>query len=487
MLKYVYNTKKLLCLTRLLVILCLAMHISAFLLHFSVVANAYYCYKLNGITSNCSLQFDSNAVYITSYSKNNLEINYINNNNIDKRNITVKGEIKSVATNNGAIYAISQNNQATYLNRYSYHNDSLNTFIINSTSISPNYKFAVAGNRLYIAENEEYSNIACYSVYGEWLYSFSVDNTIDYCTSNSTLYIFTYNQIYTVNTTGNYQPVPVLGTSDMRPDFHICENTVFDQNGNIINLQDNTLISTEIMGYLNGGIVNNYYCKYSAGSIYGYDKNGNKSTLYSINAGNNVQMCSFNNRLYILSESNELFIIEENQLAFPQAINNSIANTAEAPIISSNTPTSTTNPQPNNNPTEKEAFSINSYCIDTDKSIIWNIKSDTSIAEFKQSLTYNGYTLEFYNKENIKKTSGKIGTGFCMVVKHNGTEYRRYTISVNGDLSGEGSVNKSDVKLLSKYLMGAYTLSNEQYASCDCNGDNIIDGVDLLKIAKNNL
>lgn len=488
MLKYVHNTKKLHKPKRCFVFLCVAIHISAFFLYFSVTANAYYCYNLKGITSNSSLQFDSNAVYVTSFSKSNLEINYINNNTIDKRNIKVTGEIKSVATNNGAVYAISHSNEATYLNRYTYHDDTLNAFIINSTSINSDYKFSVVGDRLYVAESESYDYISCYSIYGERLYSFSVDNVIDYFASNNTLYIFTYNQIYTVNTSGNYQPVPMLNTSTIRAELHICDNTAFDYNGNIINFQDNTLISTDIAGYLNGGVVNNYYCKYSAGNIYGYDKNGNKSTIYSINAGNRVQMCSFNNRLYILSEDKELFIIEESQLTFPQA-NNSIATTTEAPTANNNTPISATRAklQPNNNTTEKEAFSINSYCIDTDKNIIWNIPSDTSIAEFKQSLTYNGYALEFYSKDNVKTTGGKIGTGFSMVVNHNNTELSRYTISVKGDLSGNGSIGKNDVQLLSKYLMGDYTLSNEQYASCDCNSDSIIDGVDLLKIAKNNL
>lgn len=492
MLKYVHNTKILHYLTRVIIFLCLAVHISAFFFRFSVVANSYYCYALNGIINNSSLQIDDNTVYVTSFSKNTLEINYINNNTIDKRTIKVTGEIKSVATNNGAVYAISYSNNRTYLNRYTYHNDTLNAFIINSTSINSDYKFSVEGDRLYIAETESYDYITCYTIYGEKLYSFSVDNTIDYFTSNNTLYIFTYNQIYTVDTSGNYQPVPLLNTSDIRANLHICDNTVFDYNGNIINLQDNTLISTSITGYLNGGIVNNYYCKYSLGNIYGYDKNGNQHLLYSTNAGNKVQMCSLDNRLYILSENKELYILEENQLAFPQADNSNTA-TTQAPATNSSTATNKPQTHTGSNPNKKaniskeESFSINSYYVDRDKNIIWNIPSDTTITEFKKNLTCNGYTLEFYSKENVKKTSGKIGTGFTMIVKHSNTEHSRYTISVKGDLSGEGTVSKSDVQLLSKYLMGAYTLSNEQYASGDCNNDNIINGVDLLKIAKNNL
>lgn len=488
MLKYIHNIKKLHKPTRCFVFLCVAVCISAFFLHFSVIANAYYCYDLTDTTGKLSLKIDSNAVYVTSFSRSRLEINYITDNSIDKRNIRVTGEIKSVETNNGAVYAISQDREAVYINRYTYHDDTLNTFSINSNSINSDYKFSVVGDRLYISESNSYDYISCYSIYGERLYSFSVDNTIDYFASNNTLYIFTYNQIYTVNTAGNYQPEPLLDTSAIRAGLHICDNIVFDYGGNIINLQDNTLIATDIAGYLNGGVVNNYYCKYSDGNIYGYDKNGNKSVLYSVNAGNRVQLCSLNNRLYVLSENKELFIIEEGELAFIQNNNNDIATATEFSATNS-TPTLPAKAKPGNSTSnsEKQEFSINSYCIDTEKSIIWNIPSDTTIAVFKQSLTCNGYTIEFYSKDNVKTTYGKIGTGFSMVVKHNNTEHSRYTISVKGDLSGDGSVGKSDVQLLSKYLMGDYTLSNEQYASCDCNSDSIIDGVDLLKIAKNNL
>ena len=74
-----------------------------------------------------------------------------------------------------------------------------------------------------------------------------------------------------------------------------------------------------------------------------------------------------------------------------------------------------------------------------------------------------------------------------MVVKDKTHEHSKYTMSVNGDLSGDGSITRTDVTLLSEHLMSSTTLTNEQYASADTNGDNIINGVDILKIARNNL
>lgn len=491
MLKYTNNTKILQYFFKSIVLLCLVIYISAFFLHFSPKASAYYAYKFNGITSNLNLQCDNNGVYITSFSGSNLEINYITNNTIDKRTLKISGDIKSIETNNGIIYAISYNKNTLFLNRYIYSTDTLNSFIIREAKINSNYKFAVSGERLYFAESEDYNTIACYNIYGEKLYSFCIDSVIDYRTySTNTLYIFTRNQIYSLNTTDNYQPVCILNTVNMRANIFFCSNRFFDYSGYIINQQNGTVISTKIEGdKLNCAVINEYCCRYYSNNIYGYNQNGDEYILYSINAGETAQMCNYQDKLYLLSESRELFIIEQDELDFPQFENNSSSNSTTNNSTQSGSSSTTQNSQIGNNSdiNTKNEFSINNYYIDTNKNIIWDIPSGTTIANFKSNLTYSGYELEFYNKDNVKKTSGKIGTGFTMVIKNNGIEYNRYSISVKGDLSGEGSVNKTDVKLLSEYLMNVSTLTDEQYTASDCNGDNIIDGVDILKIAKNNL
>ena len=85
--------------------------------------------------------------------------------------------------------------------------------------------------------------------------------------------------------------------------------------------------------------------------------------------------------------------------------------------------------------------------------------------------------------------SGGIGAEvpFYMIVKDGENEYLRYTLSVKGDLTGEGSVNTNDVKVISKYLMKSQDISDIQYISADVNEDGILNGIDILKIAKNNV
>ena len=477
---------------KLLVILCIVVSVSSFCIFFSPKANAYCTCKINGIISNSTLHYDNKGVYITSFSGSNLDINYIIDNTIDKRTLKITGEIKSVTTDNGIIYAISHSDNYVFLNRYVCNTDTLNSFIIREPKINSDYRFAISNDRLYFSESEDYSNIACYSIYGEKLYSFYLDSVIDYRTgNNNTLYIFTKNQIYSLDTTDNYQPVCILDTVNIRSNVFFCGDTFFDYNGQVIIPTNNIAISTKIeCNQINCAIAGEYYCKYYSNNIYGYNQKNTQYILYNINAGENAQMCSYQDKIYLLSENQELFIIEQSELNFPVIENNSNNNSSDNYNNNNTTPTITTaKPQSNNNSqnNNKKEFSINNYYIDTDKNIIWGIPSKTTIAGLKNNLTYNGYELKFYDKNNVKKTAGNIGTGFTMVIESNYTEFDRYSISVKGDLSGEGNISKSDVKILSEYFMNVSTLTDEQYTASDCNGDNIIDGVDILKIARNNL
>ncbi len=74
-----------------------------------------------------------------------------------------------------------------------------------------------------------------------------------------------------------------------------------------------------------------------------------------------------------------------------------------------------------------------------------------------------------------------------MRLKHNGSEYGEYKLSVLGDLTGEGNISSGDATALSKYFMESTTLTEPQLLAADCNKDGNVTGADLVKLAKNNL
>lgn len=439
-----------------------------------------------GPSNKEKLLCDSNGVYIVSHSGNSLTAQYIIGDVCQTRSIKTEGEIKNIAVNNGYIYALSVNSSGeTILNKYSYNNDSIYNYYFSNLHINSAYKFFVTNDKLYFTESDDENPIFnCYNIYGEKQYDFTIRNLTDYCinTAGDKLYIFSQNNIYTINTVNNSMPQHVFTTVNIRPSAFLCEEIIFDYGGNIIDCNNKATITTNYTSNeINGGIINNYYCRYYNGTIYGYNQNGKEYSLYQTNLSGQVQMCSYNNKLYLLSDNGTLLTIDESELSFPN--NNNTSNTNNGGQSTPNSQQS----KPQSEPDKNNKFSINSYNIDASQNIVWNIPSGTTISQFKNNITCVNYSIDFYNKDNVKKTSGKLGTNYTMVVNYNNSPYRRYTLSVTGDLTGEGSVNKSDVKLLSRYLMNSKSLTKEQLTAADCNNDGQINGADLLKIAKNNL
>lgn len=461
-------------------------------------ASAVNQWNISEVNSNTVLTCDNNGVYVLNFYGNNFTVNFVFDSYSESRTFKTIGDIKYATVNSGNIYVLSDNNGSIIINKYMYSRDSLYNYNFGNLKINSSYKFYVSGDRIYFAENDDSSIFNCYSIYGEMLYSFSMRNVTDYkmgCDGDN-FYIFSQDNIYSLNTNGNYQPSHILQTDVLFASIFICDNVVFDGRGNIVDLNNRTLIKTNVVSdKINSGVINGYYCKYSNGNIYGYTSSGESELLYRTGFKCKAQMLSYNTRLYILTEYGNLLTVGTNELSYPKTDNNqnfddNRDDTNNQNINNGSSQNNIDNNTSNNTQQGMAEFSVNAYYVDSTKNVIWNVPSGTTIASFKNNLTFNGYTLEFYNKENVKKTSGKLGTDFTMIVKNNGSEHKRYTISVKGDLTGEGSVNSNDAKLLSRYIMEDTSLLNftdAQYAAADVNDDGIINGIDILKTAKNNL
>lgn len=449
-------------------------------------------WDISEVNSNTVLTRDNNGVYVLNFYSNNFTVNFIFDNYSESRTFKTIGDIKYATVNNGNIYVLSDNNGSIIINKYMYSKDSLYNYNFGNLKINSSYKFCVAGDRVYFAENDDSSVFNCYSIYGKMLYSFNMHNVTDYKMDDGgdEFYIFSQDNIYSLSTNGNYQPSHILQTEVLFANIFICDNVVFDGRGSIVDINSRTLIKTNVISdKINSGVINGYYCKYNNGNIYGYTSSGGSELLYRTGFKCKAQMLSYNARLYILTEYGNLLTVDANEVSYPKTddkqnspYNRNFTNNQNNNNVDNNTQ--------NNIQQDIAEFSVNNYYVDSTKNVIWNVPSGTTIASFKNNLTFNGYTLEFYNKENVKKTSGKLGTDFTMIVKNNGSEHKRYIISIKGDLTGEGSVNSNDAKLLSRYIMEDTSLldfTDAQYAAADVNNDGIINGIDILKTAKNNL
>lgn len=140
-----------------------------------------------------------------------------------------------------------------------------------------------------------------------------------------------------------------------------------------------------------------------------------------------------------------------------------------------------------NETTDKDDSNGESDSNDENKEIIKNQKIEinntlnkitaipnSTIANLKELL---GIEIVVKNsKGEVVSDESKLATGYIVNDK--------YTISILGDVSGDGEVDARDSLRILKYAVGSYELKDEYAIAADLNYDGIIDARDSLKILK---
>lgn len=467
----------------------------------AVKASAVQSYSIGMLNGGSILESDGESIYVTSFSGATVSFCRLQNGICSSHTFNAYGKVRYITVSGGCVYAVSLQNENTFINKYMCDRDTLYNYDMGRINITSSYKCRICNDKIYFSSDDEGASFDCLNIYGEKLFSFNTDmgEATDYISdfSGNNLYLFYQNTVYRADTSSNQIPSQILTTVNLRPNIFVCDGIIFDYGGEIVDISERLSVSTGIVSNkINCGFANGYYCKYDKGSIYGYDKSGNKYPLYKTGFSCKAQMCSQNGNLYILSEQGELDVININELSYPKtetennnssSVNNSKPSNSGSSSSLNNTNTKVTDRSNSSYGNNTPQFSINSYNVDESRKIIWDISLGTTIAAFRKNITFNTYSLTFFNSRNTEQTSGKIGTGFKLSVRQQNMEYKNYTLSVKGDLTGEGNSNSNDVKLLSRYLMNDTKLSDAQYAAGDVNGDGAVNSLDILKIAKNNL
>jgi beta-N-acetylglucosaminidase len=87
------------------------------------------------------------------------------------------------------------------------------------------------------------------------------------------------------------------------------------------------------------------------------------------------------------------------------------------------------------------------------------------------------------NQNGDVVTSGKIGTGFKVIVSNSSTSEELSAI-IYGDTSGDGAITALDLLQIQKYLLGTYSLNNSYLKAGDTSKDGKITALDLLEVQK---
>jgi hypothetical protein len=134
-----------------------------------------------------------------------------------------------------------------------------------------------------------------------------------------------------------------------------------------------------------------------------------------------------------------------------------------------------------NNDTSKE-ISSKKYRVSFSDFRISGIPAGTTIAGFKSDMYYTGYSVALY-RDNIEKKSGIVGTAWTAIFSSDDDSIQ-FELSVTGDITGEGSVNSRDLKLLMDYLIGSADYNGVYLLSSDLSDDGKVDVIDLAMMAK---
>lgn len=439
---------------------------------------------------HCDLLTDNQSnIYVISIINDKVVAKQIKTDNTCfSASFYLNGSCSSYYASNSKLYFASPGGKSdTEITIYDFDSNSLMSCNIKDIAVKEKFHFTVAQNgNMYILDSNNRSTIRCYSESGNPLFSYDCNANLIHLTTDrdgSKIYCFSADKIFTMNLSG--KSLSFLTNHSLNFPVWITENNcAVDSNGNITNL--NSAQSNYIPTYIqskdiNLAVAGDYICRGYGRQINGYNIYSGRSAILYKTDRNNDFMCSVDGDIITFSRSDGcLTIISSNDFDYPP---NEPSDPSQSQVVSSQVqqfPSS-----------EIDGANINisssKYKIDNSSGIITGIKSGTTVAAFKNNISFGNLSLSITDYKNASKVSGNIGTAATAHFSYKNSSKASYKIIVPGDLTGEGNINSRDTAALTNHLLGKTRLDNYFYLAADCNNDGNVDTLDLLKIAKNNI
>ena len=91
------------------------------------------------------------------------------------------------------------------------------------------------------------------------------------------------------------------------------------------------------------------------------------------------------------------------------------------------------------------------------------------------------FYISIVNKYNSGVNNGSISTGDKVTIT-NGSNSQVFTVVINGDPSGDGSVDISDLAMVKAKMLNKVNLSVAEFDAADVNNDGKVDISDLAMV-----
>ena len=124
---------------------------------------------------------------------------------------------------------------------------------------------------------------------------------------------------------------------------------------------------------------------------------------------------------------------------------------------------------------------INKLDVKRNDSYLYGISPGTVVSTLINSIMSKGGTAKVTDLNGVNKTNGVLATGDMITI--NGTsDSRRFTISIRGDISGDGLVKINDLILVQSHILSKSFLDGYKFYGADLNNDGFIKINDLVMI-----
>ena len=373
----------------------------------------------------------------------------------------VRGKFRTnPCISSGYVFSVYQGDDYNYrLLCLNTENGSYESFEISSPDVTSYRYFSVSDNKLFLLiASSSYTYVGAFDFRGECVfeYHFERQNVNALFTNSGKTYAVLYDgSIYRLDKNSSVYCAKTYSNAVLE---NAGEGYVYDSNSTLYSLKEN-----KTFDYFSGKTENISVCDdkvcYSVGNT-AYLSNLNNSSVKHFNAENYIDAISINdNRVYIWTESFTKLV----SIGYDEFLQYSFSgDVAGENYIQYST---------------EDDAEVNSaqYRISTD-SIIYNIPSSLTVTQFRKNFSENIF---LYDENGNEVTSGKLCTGYIVKIAD-----KKYTIAVNGDITGEGNVNSRDILLLMQCITGEKEISGAYKKAADFNLDGCVDNKDLVLISR---
>lgn len=415
---------------------------------------------------------DSSGAYVVSFSGSHADIvRYASQ--TYSAGVNLSYPISAVCANHGKVVFFCDDSDNNQLIVYVYDcgSDTLDSFAIYGARLYSSTDFACDSNAIYLENHRDGHELRAYSYSGSLMntYRFIDEITSVFGGNRSGVYAVGGDTLYSLSGNGF---TAVNGASVETPMFPADSDIIASVYGDVYLLDGNSITDTFT-------VESDYHAASACviGSILYYPC-GNTINAYDTDTGEKVGY-------YKCSDSvSMLYAAGNNILAVSDASCTTVGTNAfislRKPDISSVRDDSSDTPidkSDSNSIGSVSKITSEVYQIDDRHYRISGISPETTVAQFKRNMRYDGYSLTIY-RGNAEKSSGNVGTAMTAVFTAGNSSYT-YELAVDGDLTGEGSRNSRDLTILMDYMIGAADFNGVYEIAADLSKDGTVDVTDL--------